>query len=251
MIGGGHSPTSSKFGLGADQALEWEVIDGTGRFLTANRLDNPDLFWALSGGGGSSYGVVWSLTAKVHGDMPTTGAYLNFTIANISQDAFWEAVEAYHAELPAIVDAGIMTFYFVSSATFSMAISAPGVPISVVETLLKHFTGTLARLGIKYFSVFDEFPSYHSMFTTIWEPHQVPAETAQEGSRLILRSTIEQNTTEFISVLRGLANDGLLIGGSSVNVSKAVAGDVDNAVLPAWREALIHSILVRYGIPSA
>jgi hypothetical protein len=169
----------------------------------------------------------------------------------ISQDAFWEAVEAYHAKLPSIVDAGIMTFYFATDATFSMAISAPGVPISVVQTLLEHFTGTMARLNIKYFSVFDEFPGYHSMFKTIWEPRQVPAETTQEGSRLILRSTIEQNTSEFIAVLRGLATDGLLIGGSSVNVSKAVTGDVDNAVLPAWRDTLIHSILVRYDIPSA
>jgi hypothetical protein len=251
LIGGGHSPTSSKFGLGADQALEWEVIDGTGRFLTANRIENPDLFWALSGRGGSSYGVVWSLTAKVHADMPTTGAYVNFTIAGISQDTFWEAIEAYHAKLPSIVDAGIMTFYFATDATFSMAISAPGVPISVVQTLLEHFTGTMARLNIKYFSVFDEFPGYHSMFKTIWEPLQVPAETTQEGSRLILRSTIEQNTSEFIAVLRGLATDGLLIGGSSVNVSKAVTGDADNAVLPAWRDTLIHSILVRYDIPSA
>lgn len=30
--GGGHSALSSKYGLGADPVLEWEVIDGTGRF---------------------------------------------------------------------------------------------------------------------------------------------------------------------------------------------------------------------------
>lgn len=62
--GGGHSVLSSRFGLGADQALEWEVIDGNGQLLTASRTQNSDLYWALSGGGGGTYAVVYSLTAK-------------------------------------------------------------------------------------------------------------------------------------------------------------------------------------------
>lgn len=58
--GGGHSSLASKYGLSADQALEWEVVDGTGKLLRASRAENSDLFWALSGGGGGTYGVVWS-----------------------------------------------------------------------------------------------------------------------------------------------------------------------------------------------
>jgi len=42
--GGGHSALASKPGLGADQALEWEVVDGTGRLLTASRTQDSDLF---------------------------------------------------------------------------------------------------------------------------------------------------------------------------------------------------------------
>ena len=56
--GGGHSALASKYGLAADQTLEFEVVDGTGTFLRANRLENSDMFWALSGGGGGTYGVV-------------------------------------------------------------------------------------------------------------------------------------------------------------------------------------------------
>ncbi len=134
--GGGHSPAASRFGLSADQALEWEVIDGCGRFHTASRTLNTDLFWALSGGGGGSYGVVWSLTVKAHADIPTSGAYLNFTSATTTQDAFWKAVEAYHANLPILVDNGIETFYFVSSATFEVAITGPGVSAERLKTLL-------------------------------------------------------------------------------------------------------------------
>lgn len=47
--GGGHSALSSKFGLAADQTLEWEVVTGTGEFLKASPMENEDLYWALSG----------------------------------------------------------------------------------------------------------------------------------------------------------------------------------------------------------
>lgn len=77
--GGGHSQLSSKYGLAADQALEWEVIDGRGRFLRASRTENTDLYWALSGGGGGTYGVVWSLTSKAHQDIPVSVVNLTFT----------------------------------------------------------------------------------------------------------------------------------------------------------------------------
>jgi FAD/FMN-containing dehydrogenase len=56
--GGGHSALASRYGLAADQTLEFEVVDGTGRLMTATRDKNPDMFWALSGGGGGTYGVV-------------------------------------------------------------------------------------------------------------------------------------------------------------------------------------------------
>lgn len=52
--GGGHSALASKHGLAADQTLEWELVTGTGEYLIANRHQNTDLYWALSGGGGSS-----------------------------------------------------------------------------------------------------------------------------------------------------------------------------------------------------
>ena len=48
--GGGHSLYLTARGLGADQALEWEVVTGTGEYLVANRQQNTDMYWALSGG---------------------------------------------------------------------------------------------------------------------------------------------------------------------------------------------------------
>lgn len=49
LAGGGHGPVTSRFGLGADQVVEMEVVTATGQFLTINNQQHQDLFWAMRG----------------------------------------------------------------------------------------------------------------------------------------------------------------------------------------------------------
>lgn len=239
---GGHSALASKYGLAADQTLEWEVIDGRGNFLTASRSQNSDLYWALSGGGGGTYGVVWSLTAKAHKALPVSGANLTFTNANISADTFYEAVGAYHALLPPIVDAGAMSIWYFTNTSFSISpLTAPGISKDHLTAVLKPFTDTLTSLGIKYDMTVRQFPSYLAELNTMQGPLEVGI--AQYGGRLIPRSVVESNNDALTAAFRNITEDGALVVGVGLNVSKAVAGDVDNAVLPAWRDTLIDAVI--------
>lgn len=43
---------SSIYGMAADQVLAFEVVLANGRFVTVTEESEPDLFWALRGGGG-------------------------------------------------------------------------------------------------------------------------------------------------------------------------------------------------------
>lgn len=63
---GGFGSFSKKFGLAAAGLLEAEVVTADGKVLTANPYSYPDLFWALKGGGGGSYGVITRVTLKTH-----------------------------------------------------------------------------------------------------------------------------------------------------------------------------------------
>ncbi|KAJ5732350.1 FAD binding domain protein [Penicillium malachiteum] len=64
--GGGHGSLASRYGLSADQVLEWEVITAGGELKTASPTQNSDLYWALSGGGGGTYAVVLSMMVRVY-----------------------------------------------------------------------------------------------------------------------------------------------------------------------------------------
>ena len=170
-IGGGHSALSSRHGLGADQTLEWEVVTGTGEYLIANRENNTDLYWALSGGGGGTYGVVLSLTSKAHPDVPTSGANLTFTSDNIDQDVYYDAIETFLSSLPASADAGVMSVFYFTSQSFMIApLTGPDVKASQLKEFLSPLIQKLEASNITYTRHFEDFDSYLEFYETMFAP---------------------------------------------------------------------------------
>ena len=84
-LGGGHSPYGRMLGMAVDNLLEVEMVNADAAVVTVNAQgtktlhvngtahasSDADLFWALRGGGGGTFGVVTKFTYKLHQAPPS------------------------------------------------------------------------------------------------------------------------------------------------------------------------------------
>jgi len=84
---GGFGSFSKAYGLASASLLQAEVVTADGVVRIANACTNPELFWALKGGGGGSLGIVTRLTLRVH-SLPESFGAVNISIQASSASAF-------------------------------------------------------------------------------------------------------------------------------------------------------------------
>lgn len=252
--GGGHSSLSGVYGLGADNVLEWEVITATGEHLIATPQENKDLYWALSGGGPGTYGVVVSMTTRVFPDAPVGAASYSFSIAstNGSEDAYWNAVSTFHAQMPPLLDQGVYTTYAVTSTAFVvLAIISPRHNQTELNTLMQPMLAALSQqhglsaqsLGLRTSGASN---IYDVLATDVWPILEGASLVAAQGGRLITRANLNANLTGVIAAMRSMTAGGtfyLACTGINITTAHTVPPVANNAVLPAWRDTSLNCLV--------
>ena len=269
--GGGHSPASRDFGLGADQILEAQVVLTSGAVVTANACENADLLFAIRGGGGGTYGVVISTTIKAH--PPTTVAAQTFSMAPLTEaniPQFMEALAIIYATYPDLNDAGYSgygswsvnsyapvvgnstTSYQHVIAVFGQTIADAESTFAAVAAKLAPYNGTSLSLRTSYLS----FPSYAAYYTALSGAQQPVGALGAIGSRLLDRKAL----TDSPAALRQMLNITAGTPGqfTSTNVALVSGGQVfrdaadpDSGVNPAWRTSYLHNIVAQGWTPGA
>ncbi|KAF2026389.1 hypothetical protein EK21DRAFT_92421 [Setomelanomma holmii] len=192
--GGGHSPVMQLFGVGSDQVVALEVVTADGRFVTATPQVNSDLYWALLGGGGGTFGIVASAIVKVHRKVPVTvSTWTLMTSETVSAGAFWEAFKFFFDNFPTYNAAKTYSY-------FSLKKLAPGAymwsmgpffatdkTVEEYEALIKPFYEKCASLGIQLnanTTHYDSFyPAYQAAFGTL--NYFIGGAGATPGNRLL------------------------------------------------------------------
>ncbi|BCR99293.1 FAD-dependent oxidoreductase [Aspergillus luchuensis] len=92
LQGGGVSTVLSPlYGLAVDHVLELEVVTAQGDIISADKNQHEDLFWALRGGGGGTYGIVTKVTMRTFRDIPSVIPTIHFTYPQ-ANDIFWQTL---------------------------------------------------------------------------------------------------------------------------------------------------------------
>ncbi|GAB1319752.1 hypothetical protein MFIFM68171_09962 [Madurella fahalii] len=252
IAGGGHSPVASVWGMGADQVLSLEVVLPNGRFVSVNEQSNPDLYWALRGGGGSTFGVVTSVTIAAYPQIPVTTLAFSFTTGpDVSVDTFFAALGAYMSHFETFTSAGVYGYFIVSPIgpgqyMFQMMpMWANNMTQAQFTPLVNPFLDNLAGLGISITPVFTEYPSYYSAYTgTFPLPERVGLPDSHAASRLFPREnfTPSKLPATLAAVRHAIEGGGILIG-HAIRAAPNPAVNQTNAVHRAWREATAFFIL--------
>jgi FAD/FMN-containing dehydrogenase len=87
-LSGGHGYLSRQYGLAVDNLIEADVVLADGRFVTATESQNPDLFWALRGGGGN-FGVVTSFLFRTNKASTLYGGPIIYDLADAPRIMRW------------------------------------------------------------------------------------------------------------------------------------------------------------------
>jgi FAD/FMN-containing dehydrogenase len=96
-LGGGYGPLNGRFGLALDNLLGAEVVLADGRIVTADATHEPELFWALRGGGGN-FGVVTSMRVQLHPLNRLTAGLIMFPWSQAA--TVWQGLGAVLATAP-------------------------------------------------------------------------------------------------------------------------------------------------------
>jgi FAD/FMN-containing dehydrogenase len=91
-LGGGLGPLTRAYGMASDNLVAAEIVvasaDGGAEAITADEKTNPDLLWALRGAGNGNFGIVTSLTYRIHPLTQTTHIAATWTGLHDLHDVF-------------------------------------------------------------------------------------------------------------------------------------------------------------------
>lgn len=247
---GGHSPLSSNYGLAVDNALQFTVVLANGEVVVANDAQHPDLFWALRGGGASTWGVVVEVTFRAH-PAPSVLSYAQFNAIATNSTLFKMMLQKFVEVQPAISKSGFSGYWYNTDNRLKFLYTSLNTNDSEASKILQPFVSYIQSIGATYQLNITEYNSWHQWYLDFdcsgGEGGSTGGGSKYLSSRLIpLENFLRPSelTDALINAYDEIRYTGLTIGHlvAGGEVSKKVPDSV--AANPAWRNALWHVVIL-------
>ncbi|KAK1982749.1 hypothetical protein LZ30DRAFT_624744 [Colletotrichum cereale] len=265
--GGGHSRVTRYYGLGAHQVLSARVILASGEVVTASPCNNTDLFYAIRGGGGGTYGVVTQLTVKTYPTKNTNAIDVSIGAASTNADSsarFLDAMTDIYSSFPYLSEVGFGGdgFWVLNSpitlgaSNFTTSYSHTFINLgkSPSETM-QLFAPVAAKInplsdaGFTVFITQEVFPDYGSYYTKNSAIPGGAGGVSALSSRLLGRSALKGSRAELRKTMETVAGaDGKVVAHTVVLhglEASPVMRDETAAVQPGWHDSILLDIFER------
>lgn len=253
ITGGGHSILGPRHGMAVDQVLEMEVVTPSGEIVTANECTNTDLFWALRGGGGSTFGILTSVTMKTFPSPKMLHLQLTIFAATSPAAANMPAVAAYIlTHFPALGDQGLSGWFFAVQNWTAAALTGVFGVMALQDTddpadmrrlwdpILAHVNATWPGLIID--PRVTPYPNFAQWYANHYDKSTVGADQYVAG-RLLDDAALTNNTAAMRDIVAQIKNNdnfgAFIVSGKGVWNAKPRGGST--AVLPAWKNVHVHA----------
>jgi hypothetical protein len=242
-LGGGHGPMSNSYGLGADNILEMEVVLPSGEIIITNSASYPDLFWAMRGGGGSTFGIVTRMTYKTHPLELQHGVHMTITPGSSGPAGYVKGMAYLMSQMPRFVDFGISGYPIMTSTKYDSLFTAPKKDMDAITDFITPIMDKLTdmELTVRWYRI-DSFMNtlLASLGLSPNGDNGLRGGTSIMGTRLLSRGCFS-DVEKWERVLGILIAEQYIIEPFNVMGGRVAANkDLDISLNPAWREAIMH-----------
>ncbi|KAH8898411.1 FAD binding domain protein [Thozetella sp. PMI_491] len=249
--GGGHGFMTGVYGQGSDNIIQAAIVTPNGDTIIANECQNKDIFWAIRGGGGGTFGVILNVTLKAYPMPKVTLFGLNLAAKNTtSAKEWWKFVAEFHALVPRAQDEGLHGYWSMGGSSMALGGSmfmwdADNTTINRAIAPFQRFFNQSSRI-ITYTAAPVEFPTFYDFAQQLPALDTMSKDSATSASRLLSREILTQNQTLFADTMEKLSQkpltDSLLNEVSFSGTMTISSKPVDNSLNPVWRRASLHLI---------
>jgi hypothetical protein len=224
LTGGGHGPLTQTYGMGVDHLLEATIVTPNGQVLLANPCQDKDLFFAIRGGGGGTYGIVTEIVVKTYPTPKTTLHTFRVTsLGSNTTTEFYDFLGFIHANLQRLKEGGMQGYYYIGgppivpTLSFTWTFMLFDAPTGTIEHLMQPILAYLTPLPhlFTHSQETKHSTTYLAIYNGTYTNEPVATSGSAIGSRL-LRATSLTNPPQ---TARLLASIGPSANASNPNVT--------------------------------